>query len=98
MGGSSRSVCLRVFRFRSRIPRQVRPSASSHFDELQAMKQKSSSPRVKTNLRRLRSMTDSNVRISAEHPEFDLKHVARGIVRRGLKVVPAKASVSLRID
>jgi uncharacterized protein (DUF4415 family) len=62
------------------------------------MKQKSSSRRTKTNLHRLQSMTESDVRISAEHPEFDLKHVARGIVRRGLKVVPAKALVSLRID
>lgn len=81
-----------------RIPRQKRLSASSHFDEQRVMKQKSSSRSMKTNLRRLRSMTESDVRISAEHPEFDLKHVARGIVRRGLKVVPAKASVSLRID
>jgi uncharacterized protein (DUF4415 family) len=62
------------------------------------MKQKSSSRRSKTNFRRLHSMTDSDVRIFAEHPEIDLKHVARGIVRRGLKVVPRKASVSLRID
>jgi uncharacterized protein (DUF4415 family) len=67
-------------------------------DGLQVMKQKSSSRRIKTNLRRLQSMTESDVRISSEHPEFDLKHVARGIVRRGLKIVPAKASVSLRID
>jgi len=62
------------------------------------MKQKSSSRRSKTSFRRLRSMTDSDVRILAEHPEIDLKHVARGIVRRGLKVVSPKASVSLRID
>lgn len=62
------------------------------------MKQKSSLLIIKANLRRLRSMTDRDVRISAEHPEFDLKHVARGIVRRGLKVIPSKASVSLRID
>jgi uncharacterized protein (DUF4415 family) len=60
------------------------------------MKQKSSSPRSKTNFRQL--STDSNVRLTAEHPETDLRHVARGIVRRGLKVVPPKASVSLRID
>jgi uncharacterized protein (DUF4415 family) len=46
----------------------------------------------------VQSKTGSDVRIFAEHPEFDLKHVARGIVRRGLKVVPAKASVSVRID
>jgi uncharacterized protein (DUF4415 family) len=94
----SRLGCLQVCRFRSRIPRPAKPFALFHFDELQAMKQKSSSRNIKTNLRRLRSMTESGVRILAEHPEFDLRHVARGIVRRGLKVVPAKASVSLRID
>ena len=62
------------------------------------MKQKSSSRRSKTNIRRLRAMKDGDVRLTAEHPEIDLKHVARGIVRRGLRVVPRKASVSLRID
>jgi uncharacterized protein (DUF4415 family) len=62
------------------------------------MKQKSSSRKSRTNLRRLRSATDSGVLLTAEHPEFDLKHVVRGIVRRGLKVVPRKASVSLRVD
>ena len=62
------------------------------------MKQKSSSRKSKTNFRRLRSMTDGDVRLTVEHPEIDLKHVARGIVRRGLKIVPPKTSVSLRID
>jgi uncharacterized protein (DUF4415 family) len=62
------------------------------------MKQKSSSRRSKTNFRRLRTMKESDIRLSAGHPEIDLKHVARGIVRRGLKVVARKASVSLRID
>ena len=62
------------------------------------MKQKSSSRRSKTNFRRLRTMKDGDIRLSAEHPEIDVKHVARGIVRRGLRVVPRKASVSLRID
>lgn len=33
-----------------------------------------------------------------EHPEADLRHVVRGIVRRGLEPVPAKASISLRVD
>jgi uncharacterized protein (DUF4415 family) len=33
-----------------------------------------------------------------EHPEADVAHVVRGIVRRGLKPVPAKALVSLRLD
>ena len=62
------------------------------------MKQKSSSRKSKTNFRRLRSMTDGDVRLTVEHPEIDLQHVARGIVRRGLKIVLPKTSVSLRID
>jgi uncharacterized protein (DUF4415 family) len=36
--------------------------------------------------------------VTAEHPEADVKHVVRGIVRRGLKPVPSKAAISLRID
>lgn len=33
-----------------------------------------------------------------EHPEAEIRHVVRGIVRQGLKPLPAKTSVSLRID
>ena len=36
--------------------------------------------------------------MTAEHPEADLKHIAKGIVRHGLKVVGPKELVSLRID
>lgn len=43
-------------------------------------------------------MSDKDVRLSAEHPEAMLKHVVRGIARVGLKPVPTKASISLRID
>ena len=35
---------------------------------------------------------------SAEHPEADVKHIVRGVVRRGLKPLPSKASISLRVD
>jgi uncharacterized protein (DUF4415 family) len=62
------------------------------------MKRKSSSPKSKTNFRRLKSTKSRDVLLSAEHPEADLKHVLGGIVRRGLKVVPPKASISLRVD
>ena len=34
----------------------------------------------------------------AEHPEADVRHIVRGIVRRGLQPVPAKAAISLRLD
>jgi uncharacterized protein (DUF4415 family) len=35
---------------------------------------------------------------SSDHPEADVAHVVRGIVRQGLKPMPAKALVSLRVD
>ncbi len=36
--------------------------------------------------------------MSAEHPEADLKHIVRGIVRRGLLPMAPKVPVTLRID
>ncbi len=33
-----------------------------------------------------------------DHPEADIKHIVRGVVRRGLQPVPPKASISLRVD
>lgn len=62
------------------------------------MKKRSSSKASKTNFRRLRAMKDRDIKLTAEHPELDVNHIARVIVRRGLKPVPPKASVSLRID
>ena len=35
---------------------------------------------------------------TTEHPEFDPAHVVKGIVRRGLKPVPNKELISMRID
>jgi len=43
-------------------------------------------------------MADHDIPISPEHPEASMKHIVRGIARRGLKPVPPKASISLRID
>jgi uncharacterized protein (DUF4415 family) len=36
--------------------------------------------------------------VSTEHPEADIKHIVRGVVRRGLQPLPPKASISLRVD
>lgn len=33
-----------------------------------------------------------------DHPEADINHIVRGVVRRGLKPLPSKASISLRVD
>ena len=62
------------------------------------MKKRSSSKISKTDLPRVRAMTARNIKVSAEHPEADLKHIVRGIVRQGLKPVSSKASISLRVD
>ena len=33
-----------------------------------------------------------------DHPEADIRHIVRGIVRRGLQPLPPKSSISLRLD
>ena len=43
-------------------------------------------------------MRDRDVKRSAEHPEADLRHIVRGIVRQGLNPVSSKTSISLRVD
>ena len=62
------------------------------------MKKKSYLQASRTNFRRLRQMKATDVKLTDEHPELDVKEIARAIVRKGLKPVPPKASVSLRID
>jgi uncharacterized protein (DUF4415 family) len=41
---------------------------------------------------------DKDIKISREHPEAQIRHIVQGIVRKGLKPVPSKASISLRVD
>ena len=36
--------------------------------------------------------------LTDEHPESTVRHIVRGVVRRGLAPLPAKASISLRVD
>jgi len=43
-------------------------------------------------------MKDRDIRITDEHPEAQIKHIVRGIARRGLRPIPPKASISLRLD
>ena len=59
---------------------------------------RSSSKTSKTDWARIRAMKDRDIRRTSEHPEADTRHIVRGIVRRGLKPVPAKTSISLRVD
>lgn len=43
-------------------------------------------------------MKDRAIRPNVEHPEASVRHIVRGVVRRGLEPVPAKAAISLRLD
>jgi uncharacterized protein (DUF4415 family) len=43
-------------------------------------------------------LANRRIKVSAEHPEADVKHIVRGIVRQGLKPVSSKTSISLRVD
>ena len=43
-------------------------------------------------------MKDRDIKLTPEHPELNLKHIARVIVRKGLRPVSPKSSVSLRVD
>jgi len=62
------------------------------------MKKRSSSKPSKTDWPRVRAMKDRHILVSAEHPEADVRHIVRGIVRQGLKPASSKTSISLRVD
>ena len=61
------------------------------------MKPASTTLKSKTDWARLRSPAAKGSP-TEEHPEADVKHIVRGIVRKSLKPVPSKALVSLRLD
>ncbi len=62
------------------------------------MSKLSSSKTSKTDWPRIKTMQEEDITLTDEHPASDVKHIVRGIVRRGLRPVPPKASISLRID
>jgi uncharacterized protein (DUF4415 family) len=62
------------------------------------MSKRSSSKTSKTDWARVRVMSDREITVSREHPEASIKHIIRGIARRGLKPAPRKASISLGLD
>ena len=70
-------------------------SASSRSEKRPNVKRKSTSAKSKTDWSRLRSGKAST---TSEHPEAEVRHIVRGVVRRGLKVQPAKSAISLRVD
>lgn len=72
-------------------------SALSPSARAPSAKRSSTSVKSRTDWPRLLDAADKG-KPDAEHPEAEIPHVVRGIVRRGLKAVPSKALVSLRID
>lgn len=52
------------------------------------MKKRPSSRASKTDWKRVRAMKDKDIKVSGEHPEADMRHIARGVVRRALQLVP----------
>ena len=72
-------------------------SASSPSAKPRSVKQTSTSLKSKTDWARLRS-SEAKGMPTEEHPEADVKHIVRGMVRRGLAPLPTKASISLRVD
>ena len=62
------------------------------------MSKLSSSKTSKTNWSRVKATKNRDIKLTAEHPEADVKHIVRGIVRRGLNPISAKTSISLRVD
>ena len=73
-------------------------SASSHSAKPQNQRQKSSTAKSKTGWVQLKTMPEKKIKLSGEHPESDVTHIVKGIVRRNLQPLPNKASISLRID
>jgi len=73
-------------------------SASSRSAKQASAKRKSTSMQSRTDWARLKAEAAAPGKAAGEHPEADVRHVVRGIVRRGLQPLPAKASISLRVD
>jgi len=62
------------------------------------MSRSSSSKTSKTDWPRIKAMKEKDILLTTEHPAAKVKHIVRGIVRRGLQPMPPKASISLRVD
>lgn len=61
------------------------------------MKKKAISKKSQTDWKRVDSQKDEDIDLS-ETPEIPVEMFARSIVRRGLKPVPRKRQITLRVD
>ena len=71
-------------------------SVSSPSAKPRSVKRKSISTKSKTDWATLKAGPASSG--TREHLEADVRHIVRGMVRRGLQPRPSKAAVSLRVD
>ena len=62
------------------------------------MKRATTSRKSRTDLSRVRQLTDANMVKDGDAPEWTPAMFARAVAREGLKPVPKKALLSLRID
>lgn len=92
---SSLSDCSLALLSQSSIRRPPMKSASSRSEKRPTVKRKFTSAKSKTDRSRLRSGKASS---APEHPEAEMRHIVRGVVRQGLKIQPAKSAISLRVD
>ena len=72
-------------------------SASSRSAKQLTVKPTSSSMKSKTDWARLKK-SERPSRSVEDHAEADIRHIVRGVVRRGLMPLPSKTSISLRVD
>lgn len=72
-------------------------STSSRSAKRPNVKSASISIASKTDWARLKAKSP-RVKPAAEHPEADIRHIVRGVVRRGLQPLASKSSISLRVD
>ena len=62
------------------------------------MKRATTSRKSRTDLSRVRQLADANMVKDGDAPEWTPAMFARAVARKGLKPVPKKALLSLRID
>lgn len=62
------------------------------------MKKRSSVLRSQTDWKWIKAMKDEDIVLTKEHPEADVRHIVRGMVRVGLKPVRRYISISLLVD
>lgn len=62
------------------------------------MKRASTSRKSRTDLQRVRQLTDKNMVKDGDAPGWTPEMFARAVARKGLKAVPKKTLLSLRID